>query len=136
MCGCFTAQKGKHSLTVQLAESQGWKCAYCWAPIWHPSTGERGYGMFRATFDHVIPKSSGGHRSYRNGVAACLKCNRYRGDTPAIRFYDDKFSWRVRTLVRVFRVAHNKAERMARGLSAIPAERRLVLRQRKRLAEM
>ena len=32
-----------------------------------------------ATYEHKIPKSQGGTRSYENGVASCLECNGKRG---------------------------------------------------------
>ena len=45
-------------------------CQYCGAT---PGTSE-------LTFDHVIPKSRGGHTSWDNVVAACSDCNLVKGN--------------------------------------------------------
>src|SRR5262249_57586171 len=46
-------------------------CQYC---------GRRGD---RLTIDHVVPRSRGGGTSWTNVVAACLRCNLYKGNRTA-----------------------------------------------------
>lgn len=57
-----------------LYARDGWKCQYC---------GEK-FREADLTYDHVIPKSRGGPRSWTNIVTACGACNNRKGDrTPA-----------------------------------------------------
>jgi 5-methylcytosine-specific restriction endonuclease McrA len=42
------------------------RCAYC--------------GKRATTIDHVLPRSKGGHNSWKNTVAACMVCNQRKGD--------------------------------------------------------
>src|SRR4051794_26021018 len=44
----------------------GGRCAYCRGPA--------------ETIDHVMPRSRGGVHEWDNVVAACAKCNHYKGD--------------------------------------------------------
>jgi 5-methylcytosine-specific restriction endonuclease McrA len=54
----------------------GGRCAYCRGPA--------------ETIDHVLPRSRGGVHEWDNVVAACAKCNHYKGDrTPA------ELGWRL-----------------------------------------
>ena len=34
------------------------------------------------TFDHILPRSRGGHTTWDNVVAACSPCNLHKGDSP------------------------------------------------------
>lgn len=43
-----------------------WRCAYC----------AEQFSSEDLTFDHVVPASQGGQKSWTNIVAACLPCNR------------------------------------------------------------
>ena len=47
-----------------------WVCQYC---------GEK-YKTHELTFDHVIPRSRGGHTTWENIVAACQTCNMKKGN--------------------------------------------------------
>lgn len=47
-----------------------WDCQYC---------GHH-YKTHELTFDHVIPRSRGGKTTWENIVAACQKCNRFKGN--------------------------------------------------------
>lgn len=50
-----------------------WKCQYC---------GEK-LALSEATYDHVIPRSRGGHTHWENIVSCCADCNlRKRNRTP------------------------------------------------------
>lgn len=40
-----------------------------------------GQKMTEPTLDHVVPLSKGGSDSFDNTVAACLECNKSKGDT-------------------------------------------------------
>jgi len=52
----------------------GWTCQYC---------GEK-HKTSDLTFDHVVPKSQGGKKSWENIVTACFDCNHSKRDrTPA-----------------------------------------------------
>ncbi|MFC6357055.1 HNH endonuclease [Luethyella okanaganae] len=53
------------------------RCAYC--------------DKSATTIDHVLPRSRGGHDTWDNLVACCLRCNNVKGDhTPA------EMGWRLR----------------------------------------
>jgi 5-methylcytosine-specific restriction endonuclease McrA len=47
----------------------GFCCQYC---------GE-GFLAFDLTFDHIVPRSRGGHTSWKNVVTACQSCNLLKG---------------------------------------------------------
>jgi 5-methylcytosine-specific restriction endonuclease McrA len=47
-----------------------WECQYC---------GER-FSTPELTFDHLIPRSRGGHTAWNNIVTACYDCNLRKGD--------------------------------------------------------
>ena len=68
----------------RLFKEQKGLCYYCETPmlLQHGSQTKRS-----ATIDHIIPKSQGGSIGPTlNGVAACLACNRERGDKDARLF--------------------------------------------------
>jgi len=61
------------------------KCAYC-DTIIHQS---------KATIDHVIPKSKGGHRVWENVVLSCPECNQEKGNhLPEGRWKPRRKPWR------------------------------------------
>lgn len=67
----------------KMFDKQHGKCAHCGgAMTLDPS--ERTSPMY-ATFDHVIPYSSGGP-AYGNLVLACRACNEWRGTLPVEDF--------------------------------------------------
>lgn len=72
-----------------LCEAQNWRCAYCSKEIEyiHGSYIQGSVPHYRATFDHVIPKSHGGNRNWSNLVASCFRCNCERGAIPAVTWY-------------------------------------------------
>lgn len=45
------------------------KCQYC----------ERRVPRHEVTYDHVVPRSRGGHTTWENIVIACLACNQHKG---------------------------------------------------------
>src|SRR5262245_7675318 len=45
------------------------RCQYC----------QRKVPRHEATYDHVLPRSQGGHTSWENVVIACLPCNQKKG---------------------------------------------------------
>ena len=66
----------------RLREAQNYLCAGCGKPV-----GRR-KGMPRRhpdapSFDHVVPRSSGGTRSILNGLVKHIRCHNERGDRPA-----------------------------------------------------
>jgi len=48
----------------------GWQCQYC----------ANTFKTHELTFDHVVPRSRGGKTTWDNIVAACQKCNRFKGN--------------------------------------------------------
>jgi 5-methylcytosine-specific restriction endonuclease McrA len=54
----------------------GSRCAWCGAEVWRRDL----------TFEHVLPRSSGGLTSDENAVVACKRCNRERGSRPVVAF--------------------------------------------------
>jgi len=87
---------------VALSESQNHRCAYCgvrtilrgyekkksghrrisWHISWRSHANWERYR--RATLDHVTPKSAGGGNSRDNLIMACLWCNQFRRNAPAM----------------------------------------------------
>jgi 5-methylcytosine-specific restriction endonuclease McrA len=51
-----------------ILRRDGHRCQYC------------GATALPITVDHVIPKSHGGHDSWENLVAACVRCNNIKGN--------------------------------------------------------
>jgi 5-methylcytosine-specific restriction endonuclease McrA len=47
-----------------------WRCQYC-GQVFRPK---------ELTYDHVVPQSRGGRRSWTNIVTACVPCNQKKGD--------------------------------------------------------
>lgn len=47
----------------------GWTCQYC----------ARSFHAHELTFDHVVPRASGGRTTWENVVAACSPCNLRKG---------------------------------------------------------
>ena len=60
---------------IVLAE-QDYRCAYCYDPL----------TVATATGDHIIPVSKGGARLSDNLAAACLDCNKAKGNLSAGQF--------------------------------------------------
>jgi 5-methylcytosine-specific restriction endonuclease McrA len=58
---------------LNIFTRDGWKCQYC---------GDK-FDSTELTFDHVVPVSQGGKKSWENIVSACVTCNsRKEGRTP------------------------------------------------------
>lgn len=57
-----------------LFNRDGWKCGYC----------GRELNWRTAEIEHIVPKSHGGPKSWKNCVTACKQCNKRKADrTPA-----------------------------------------------------
>jgi 5-methylcytosine-specific restriction endonuclease McrA len=58
---------------LNIFTRDGWKCQYC---------GEK-FESEELTFDHVVPVSQGGKKSWENIATACVECNSHKeGRTP------------------------------------------------------
>ena len=57
---------------AKLIYQQRGICVYCELPM-------EGTGRFRATVDHIKPRSRGGSEAIENKVAACSWCNNQKG---------------------------------------------------------
>ena len=58
---------------LNIFTRDGWKCQYC---------GEK-FDSTELTFDHVVPVSQGGKKSWENIATACVECNSHKeGRTP------------------------------------------------------
>ncbi len=64
----------RRALLLRLCARQDGCCHYCGRPM----TLDRGNRM--ATLDHVLPLSRGGTHDPDNLVAACYRCNQWKGD--------------------------------------------------------
>ena len=62
-------------LADRLAAIQGWKCHYCRRPM----RAAHSDWPDRATVDHRLPVSRGGTNHKANTVAACARCNTFKG---------------------------------------------------------
>ena len=60
------------------------KCVYCGDDLTLQSI----------TFDHLVPRSKGGHHIWENVVAACRKCNAEKSDSLSPRWKPRKKPWR------------------------------------------
>jgi len=70
----------RRAIKLSLAEEQNWLCFYCGCVMVNdPAQPDAPNAL---TFDHIVPKSEGGKFAKSNGVAACDKCNRDRGNMP------------------------------------------------------
>jgi 5-methylcytosine-specific restriction endonuclease McrA len=59
---------------VNIYARDRYRCQYCGAKC----------GIDELTYDHVIPRSKGGHTTWENIVSACYACNRHKANrTPA-----------------------------------------------------
>ena len=56
---------------VNIYSRDGWMCQYC--------PGSKTRTMGELTYDHVIPKRSGGKTTWTNIVASCEPCNTKKG---------------------------------------------------------
>ena len=64
-------QRNNPSLTNRaLFERDNYQCLYCGKQL----------VCRELTRDHIVPKSRGGRDSWMNLVAACRRCNQYKGD--------------------------------------------------------
>jgi 5-methylcytosine-specific restriction endonuclease McrA len=64
-------QRTKPPLTNRaLFERDNYQCMYC----------GRHYGYYQLTRDHIVPSSRGGRDSWENCVAACRRCNQFKGN--------------------------------------------------------
>jgi len=61
-------------LTLQLAESQNWRCCYCGVLM-----NRFRRVATRCTIEHVIPRTAGGRLQWETCVSACYKCNQEGG---------------------------------------------------------
>jgi hypothetical protein len=63
------------SLDAIIARDGG-RCAWCGAEVWRRDL----------TFEHVLPRSSGGVTIAENALVACKPCNRARGSRPVVAY--------------------------------------------------
>ncbi len=59
-----------------LIMRDGPRCAWCGAEPWRRDL----------TFEHVLPRSSGGATVAENGLVACRRCNRARGSRAVVAY--------------------------------------------------
>jgi 5-methylcytosine-specific restriction endonuclease McrA len=66
-----------------ILRRDGYRCQYC------------GTTATPLTVDHIVPRSLGGHDTWENLVAACVRCNNTKDDRPP-----DKAGMRLRSIPR------------------------------------
>lgn len=76
----------KHEIRKKVWEKSDKKCFYCRVEM--VFKGRRN-GKFM-TMDHLIPKSLGGKLTEDNIVAACLACNKARGNKSVYEFVKEQ----------------------------------------------
>jgi 5-methylcytosine-specific restriction enzyme A len=59
---------------------QNGKCYYCRRKM------VEGDQNLAPTLDHKVPLARGGQNDYKNTVACCLTCNRFKGSLPPAKF--------------------------------------------------
>jgi 5-methylcytosine-specific restriction endonuclease McrA len=67
---------GLYPIRFLLMAAQDSKCFWCGKEIARDAVDD----SVRATLDHLIPKSRGGHVTWDNCVMACFPCNRVKAD--------------------------------------------------------
>ncbi len=77
----------------RLYTAQGGKCYYCGTPDMYlrdevTKKYHNGHKHLRATFDHIIPKESGGKYSMINGVCSCFYCNGQKDNMEINKFIE------------------------------------------------
>ena len=60
----------------EIIARDGPRCAWCGGQPWRRDL----------TFEHVLPRSSGGLTAARNALVACRRCNRARGSRPVVAY--------------------------------------------------
>jgi hypothetical protein len=81
----------------------GRRCVYCAAPL----------EFDVATLDHVHPLAKGGTHVAGNLVAACVRCNRLKGDLLPSDFFM-RYPWAGMNFILYARAVHRALKRCAR----------------------
>jgi 5-methylcytosine-specific restriction endonuclease McrA len=79
------------------------RCVYCASPL----------ELAFATLDHVVPLARGGAHTPGNLVAACLRCNRLKGDLLPQEFFA-RHPWAGDNFIHYARAVHRTLKRCAR----------------------
>lgn len=58
-------------------------CQYCGTPL----------SLSKMTYDHVVPRASGGKHRFDNVVSSCKKCNNAKGDSTSKRWRPRQVPW-------------------------------------------
>jgi len=96
---------GRHKYAVKHATMRdcGRRCVYCGARL----------EFSLATLDHVYPLAHGGAHTPGNLVAACLRCNRLKGDLLPAEFFS-RHPWAGSNFIHYARTVHRALKRCAR----------------------
>jgi 5-methylcytosine-specific restriction endonuclease McrA len=81
----------------------GRRCVYCASPL----------DFAMATLDHVFPLAHGGSHNAGNLVAACVRCNRLKGDLLPQEFFV-RHPWAGYNFIHYARAVHRTLKRCAR----------------------
>ena len=97
------APQHKRALKRATLRDCGRRCVYCAVRL--------DYEV--ATLDHVVPVAHGGTHTPGNLVAACVACNRLKGDALPQEFFA-RFPWAGANFMAHARTAHRALKRSAR----------------------
>lgn len=97
------APQHKRALKRATLRDCGRRCVYCAVRLEYDF----------ATLDHVIPIARGGLHSPGNLVAACVACNRLKGDLLPHEFFS-RHPWAGANFMHYARSAHRALKRSAR----------------------
>ncbi len=68
---------GKTHVVSRLAKENHWHCAY---------SGKEFTSKFKPTFEHILPDSKGGRKSFDNGIPVGSAINGERGNIPLAKW--------------------------------------------------
>jgi hypothetical protein len=118
-------RKRRHVLAQ--GEMQKHRCCFCRVPVWYEFHEERGIRNDMATYEHIIPASSGcSTTSKHNCLMSCWLCNHLRGVEDVFVFAE-----RIRIFGREGLQQQQRAEATANKLEARRRARRRRARRRR-----
>lgn len=76
----LSPKHARRKFRLHIFEAWDFKCCYCGSQL-NPDT---------ATIDHILPKHKGGHNVRSNMSCCCSSCNRSKGSTLLVDWYNEK----------------------------------------------
>jgi hypothetical protein len=72
---------------LRIYERDGWRCVWCGCRVAEYTDPRRQrQHLALACLDHFKPRALGGTNEASNLLTSCVACNRWRGETSAVRY--------------------------------------------------